>query len=253
MELALEMASTNGLGAVTVVNSNHFGYAAYYGEMALARDMIAIVMTNANSLMAPFGGRDAALGTNPICICAPAGEEPPFMFDGATTVVARGKITVAAKKGIKIPSDWGVDAAGHPTDDPNAVVSLSPLGGYKGYDLAVAVDILSGVLGGGPFGPYIGVLGAAQGPQQVGHFLLALNVEAFRDLSGFKRDMDRMLRELRAIPAATGSAGVLIAGDPERAEHAARLGGGVPVPAEIEADLRRLAVEYNLVMPEPLA
>lgn len=253
MEMAISMAAANGVGVVTVVNSNHFGYAAHYGEMALARDMIAIVTTNATPLMIPTGGREVALGTNPICICAPAGQEPPFVFDGATTVVARGKITVAAKKGLRIPTNWGVDAQGHPTDDPAAVTGLSPLGGYKGYDLAVAVDILSGVLGGGPFGQYIGVLGAAEGPQRVGHFFLALNIEAFRDIAGFKQDMDKMLRELRANPAAAGSHGVLIAGDPERSEHAARRSSGVPVPAEIEADMARLADEYKLTMPVPLA
>ncbi len=241
MRMALDMAAHTGVGAVTVINSNHFGYAAFYGEMALRRNMIGVVMTNANALMIPYGGQKPYLGTNPICICAPAGAEAPFVFDAATTVVARGKITVAEKKGVKIPLDWGVDASGKPTDVPKDVVALSPLGGYKGYDLAVAVDILSGVLGGGPFGQYIGVLGAAAGPQKVGHFFLALTLEAFRDLAGFQKDMDAFLRELRTQPPATGNRGVLVAGDPEREQMAAWSAGGIPVPGEIEVDMRRLA------------
>ncbi len=214
--------------------------------------MIGMVMTNATSLMIPHGGIQPYLGTNPICVCAPAGEEPPFVFDGATTVVARGKITVAAKMGAKIPLDWGVDAQGHPTDKPGDVVALSPLGGYKGYDLAAAVDILSGVLAGGPFGQYIGVLGAVAGPQRVGHFFLALKIEAFRDLAGFRADMDTFLRELRSQPPAPGSKGVLVAGDPERAEMAARLAGGIPVPDEIEADMRRLAEQFGVAVADPI-
>jgi LDH2 family malate/lactate/ureidoglycolate dehydrogenase len=249
MELAIEKARACGVGAVTVLNSNHFGYAAFYGEMALAAGMIGVVLTNANALMIPYGSREAALGTNPICISAPAGEEPPFVFDAATTVVARGKIQVAAKTGAPIPADWGVDIEGRPTTDPRRVEFLSPLGGYKGYDLAVAVDILCGILAGGPFGKHIGVLGAAEGPQEVGHFFLAMDIAAFRDPAGFRRDMDAMLRELRALAPAAGSPGVLIAGDPERAHMEKRLATGIPVPAEIDADLRRLAKQYGLGMP----
>lgn len=252
MDMAIEKAQTHGVGVVTVVNSNHFGYAGYYGEMALAKDMIAIVMTNSTPLMIPTGGREIALGTNPICICAPAGTEAPFLYDGATTVVARGKVTVAAKKGAKIPLTWGVDAAGKPTDDPTAVAGLSPFGGYKGYDLAVAVDILSGILGGGPFGRHVGVLAMATTPQEVGHFFMALNIEAFRDLAGFKAEMDNMLRELRAIAPAPDGPGVLIAGDPERRERASREAQGIPLPVEIEADLARMAAAVGVQMPQPL-
>lgn len=250
MQLALDKARTAGIGAVTVLNSNHFGYAAHYGQMALEAGMIGVVLTNANALMIPYGARQAALGTNPICVCVPAGEEPPFVFDAATTVVSRGKVSVAAKMGAAIPPDWGVDAGGRPTTDPRQVEFLSPLGGYKGYDLAVAVDILCGILPGGPWGRHIGVLESAPGAQEVGHFFWALDIAAFRDPAEFRRDMDRMLRELRSMPPAEGAAGVLIAGDPERAHLAQRLRDGIPVPLEVEADLARLAGRYGLAMPE---
>jgi L-2-hydroxycarboxylate dehydrogenase (NAD+) len=251
MELAIAKARDTGIGAVTVINSNHFGYAAFYGEMALEQGLIGVVMTNANALMIPHGAREAALGTNPICVCVPALEEPPFVFDAATTVVARGKITVAAKQGTRIPLEWGVDASGQPTDDPRAVKYLSPFGAYKGYDLAVVVDILCGVLGGGPFGRHIGVLDTPVAPQQVGHFFLALDIAAFRDEQEFRRDMDRMLRELRASAPAAGSAGVLIAGDPERAQKARRTAEGIPVGPEIESDLLALAEKYAVEAPQP--
>ena len=252
MELAITKARDSGVGVVSVVNSNHFGYAAYYGEMALAEDMIGMVFTNANALVIPFGGTMPFMGTNPICICIPAGTEPPFVFDAATTVVARGKISVAVKRKTKIPLDWGVDKNGVPTDDPEKVAYLSPLGGYKGSDLAIAIDILSGILGGGPFGPMIGVLERPERPQQIGHLLMALRIDAFRDPAEFKRDLDEMCRQLRAQPPAPGADGVQIAGDPERRQMAERSADGIPVPVEIEADLMRLAERYDLIPLKPL-
>jgi len=252
MRLAIAKARQTGVGVVTVTRSNHFGYAAYYGAMALEEGMIGMVMTNANALMIPHGGREPALGTNPICIAVPALEEPPYVFDAATTIVARGKITVAAKEGRTIPPEWGVDEHGLPTDNPRAVKYLSPMAAYKGYDLAVAVDILCGVLGGGPWGRHIGVLESPAGPQEVGHFFMAVDIGAFRDADAFRRDMDLMLRELRATPPIAGGSGVMIAGDPERAHEARRRIEGIPVPPEIEEDLRRLSEQYGLAMPDPM-
>jgi len=252
MELAISKAGASGLGAVAAHHSNHFGYAAYFGEMALAHNMIGIALTNANPLVPAFEGRTPVQGTNPICICVPAGEEPPFVFDAATTVVARGKIDLAMKKGIAIPEDWGLDANGLPTTDPAAVVMLRSLGGYKGFDLAVAVDILCGVLAGGPFAADVGRLKEGNTPQNIGHFLLAIKIEAFRDPAEFRSDMDSLIRQLRQ-PRADGSGHTLVAGDPERAAMADRMEYGIELPEEIEQDLRRIAGELGLVFPEPLA
>lgn len=252
MELAVAKAREAGSCAVAVVNSNHFGYAAYYGEMAAGQGMIGVALTNASPVVAPYGGLLAALGTNPICICIPAGEEPPFVYDGATTVVARGKVDLAIKRGAEIPAGWGLDAGGGNTTDPNKVVTLCPLGGYKGYDLAVAVDVLSGVLGGGAFGPHVGSLRNPGEPQAVGHFFMAVDIAAFRDPAAFRADMDRLIRELRGNPAAPGTAGVLIAGDPERAAMAQRDKDGIPLPGEVESDLREIAVELGIPFPDIL-
>ncbi|MDP2873244.1 MAG: Ldh family oxidoreductase [Bacillota bacterium] len=251
MDLAMAKAGAVGMGAVGVVNSNHFGYAAYYGEMALAQGLIGIALTNANPVVPAFGGRVAVEGTNPICICVPAGKEPPFVFDAATTVVARGKVDLAIKKGISIPDNWGLTADGLPTTDPSAVVLMQSLGGYKGFDLAVAVDILCGVLNGGPFAADVGRLREGDTPQYVGHFLLAIKIEAFREPAQFRADMDSLLCQLRQ-PRADGQGHTLVAGDPERAAFAERQQHGVPLPDEIERDLRQLAAEAGLCFPDPV-
>lgn len=251
MDLAIKKAGAAGLGAVAVRHSNHFGYAAYFGEMALDHGMIGIALTNASPLVPAFGGRAPIQGTNPICICVPAGEEPPFVFDAATTVVARGKIDLAAKKGIPIPEDWGLDADGLPTTDPGAVVMLRSLGGYKGFDLAVAVDILCGVLAGGSFASDVGRLKEGNAAQSIGHFLMALKIESFRDLAAFKADMDSLSRQLRQ-PRADEMGKTLVAGDPERAALADRQERGIPLPEEIERDLMRVADDMGLSFPDPV-
>jgi LDH2 family malate/lactate/ureidoglycolate dehydrogenase len=252
MELAIGKAHAVGLGAVAVHHSNHFGYAAYFGEMALEHSMIGVALTNANPLVPAFEGRIPVQGTNPICVCAPAGEEPPFVFDAATTVVARGKIDLAVKKGISIPADWGLDAGGLPTTDPAAVVMLKSLGGYKGFDLAVVVDILCGVLAGGPFASDVGRLKEGNAPQLIGHFLLAIKIEAFRDPVAFRADMDSLIRQIRQ-PRADGSGHTLAAGDPERAAMADRMESGIELPQEIELDLKRIAAGAGLVFPNPIS
>lgn len=253
MELAVSKAREAGCCAVAVRNSNHFGYAAWYGQMAIAEGMIGIATTNASPIVTPYGGREPLLGTNPICICAPAADEPPFVYDGATTVVARGKVDLAASEGRRIPPGWGVDAWGRETTDPREVANLLPLGGYKGYDLAVAVDILAGVLAGGAYGPAVGSLRDPDRPHVVSHFFCALNVAAFRDPQDFRTDMDRMIRRLRESPPAESETGVLIAGDPERAAQAERDATGIPLPDQVEADLRRLAAALGVPFPDALS
>ena len=155
MQLAIAKAESAGVGFVTVRNSNHYGTAAYYAMMALAHDMIGVSITNSPPLMAPWGGRKGFLGTNPLSIAVPAGEERPFVFDMATSVVARGAVILAAKRGDAIPPTWAMNKDGEPTTDAKAALegAVLPLGGHKGFGLAMAIDILAGVLAGGPFGP----------------------------------------------------------------------------------------------------
>ena len=164
MKVAIEKARQVGTGWVSVCNSNHFGIAAYHAMMALEEDMIGIVMTNASALVAPTYSKERMLGTNPICVAIPGGEEPAFVADMATTTAANGKLEILQRKGLDTPDGWVQDKDGKPCNDAFAIKNggaLLPLGGdrehgsHKGYALGAMVDILSGVLSGANFGPWV--------------------------------------------------------------------------------------------------
>lgn len=245
MQLALAKARAAGVGIVTARNSTHYGTAAYYAMMALPHDMIGLSLTNSPSLMAPWGGRKAFFGTNPVAIAVPAGAEKPFVLDMATSVVARGAIILAAKKGETIPPTWGLNKDGEPTTDARAANegALLPLGGHKGFGLAMAIDILTTVLAGGPFGPHIGELYKnPTRPQGVGHFFAALRIDRFQPLAEFKAGMDAMIHEVKAEPLAKGFDKILVAGEPEYATQAERARTGVPLSDAVVNDLTKLGV-----------
>lgn len=241
MTRCIEKARQSDLAMVTVRNSNHYGIAGYYAMMALPEDMIGISFTNSQPLVAPTYGRTSILGTNPIAVAAPAGQERPYVLDMATSIVPIGRITVYQKAGKKIPEGWGVNSQGEVTDDPSAVLkggALMPLGGidlmrgYKGYGLSMLVDIFSGVLSGAAYGTKVA------GPNvnriaDVGHFFGAIKIEAFRSIADFTRDMDGLIRMLKDAPKATGQERIYIHGEKEfeRAELNAR--EGVPLLPEV--------------------
>lgn len=249
MELALAKAEAAGVGSVTVRNSNHYGTAAYYAMMALERDMIGFSITNSPPLMAPWGGRKGFLGTNPLAIAIPAGEEKPFVFDMATSVVARGAVILAAKKGEAIPATWAMNREGEPTTDAKAALegAVLPLGGHKGYGLAMAIDILAGILAGGPFGPHIGELyNNPDRTQKVGHFFGAFRIDRFRSVREFKAEMDAMIREVKEQPLAKGFEKIMVAGEPEHQTERERREKGVPLSDAVVGDLTRLGASVGL-------
>ena len=249
MQLAIAKADSAGAGFVTVRNSNHFGTAAYYAMMALEHDMIGITMTDSPPLMAPWGGRKGFLGTNPLSIAAPAGKERPFVFDMATSVVARGAVILAAKKGEQIPPTWAVDKDGLPTTDAKAALegAVLPLGGHKGFGLAMAIDILSGILASGPFGPHIGELyNNNTKPQRVGHFFGAIRIDNFRPVQEFKTEMDSMIQEVKAQPLAKGVEKIMVAGEPEYLTEIDRRHNGVPLSDAVVSDLTELGASVGV-------
>ncbi len=249
MQAAIEKAASAGAGFATVNNSNHYGTAAYYAMMALPHDMIGISMTNSPSLMAPWGGRKAFFGTNPLAIAVPAGEERPWIFDMATSVVPRGAVLLKAKKGEPIPATWGIDKEGESTTDPKEVLAgaLLPLGGHKGFGLAMAIDILTATLAGGPFGPHIGELyNNPTGRQLVGHFFGAIRIDRFRPVSAFKADMDAMIREVKAQPLARGFERIMVAGDPEYLTEQDRRANGVPLSDAVVSELSKLGSSLGI-------
>lgn len=262
MNLCIEKARQAGISAITVNNSNHYGIAGYYAMMALEHDMIGISMTNSQPFVSPTYGKSPVMGTNPISIAVPAGKKYPYVLDMATSAVAFGKIQIYNKKNEKLPDGWGIDSEGQPTNDPanikaGGIGALLPLGGlditsgYKGYDLAVMVDILSAVLSGGNH--LTNVKGPGNpGPTGVSHFFMAIDIGAFRPLEDFKAQMDDMIGMLHAAPRAAGQDRIFIAGEKEYELEEKNKQQGVPLLEQIVDDLQNEARQVDIVFPEPL-
>ena len=240
MEGVIDKAKANGSAFGCVRDSNHFGIAGYYAMMALKEDMLGIAMTNTAALGVPTFGRQVMFGTNPLAFAAPAGDERAFVLDMSTTVVTRGKIEVYERLGKALPSGWAVDKTGRPAEEASSLLDdmfhrvgggILPLGGlgedhggYKGYGLAVMVDILCAVLCGAAFGA--GLSDTATSSGRVSHFFGAIRIDGFRDPREFRRDMDHLLRDLGDCPVAEGAERVYFAGQKEFEKEAesARLG-----------------------------
>ncbi len=261
MQIAIEKAKQVGTGWVSVQNSNHFGIAAHHAMMALQYDMMGIAMTNASPLVAPTFSIDKMLGTNPICVAAPAGNEPPFVADLATTTAANGKLEILQRKNLQTPTGWVQDKDGNPSNDPHALKTggaLLPLGGdrehgsHKGYALGAIVDIFSALLSGANYAPWVPPFPAyvpmpvQQPGKGIGHFLGAMRIDAFRPAADFKKDMDHWIQGFRNAKTIPGEEKVLIPGDPEREFEVQRRKDGIPLLQQVTDDLQLLAEKFNL-------
>ncbi len=252
MEIAIRKAKESGIGMVGVRNSRHYGMSAYYAMLALPHDMIGIAMTNASRQVVPTFGREARFGTNPMCYAVPAEQELPFVLDMATTTAAAGKLELAARQGKSIPAGWALNEQAEATLDPRMAQKarrLLPLGGsreggsHKGYGLAILVEILCGVLTG-----TMTALNANQEPR--GHFFGAIRVDTFRPVTEFKKDMDRLIRELKSTPPTAGQERVYVAGQIEFETAEERAERGIPLLSSVLKALRevgdQLGVRYDL-------
>jgi L-2-hydroxycarboxylate dehydrogenase (NAD+) len=261
MDLAIVKARLAGTGWVCVQNSNHFGIAGYHALKAVEQDMIGMAMTNASALVAPTFSVERLLGTNPFCVAVPGGQEPPFVADFATTTAANGKLEILQRKNQPAPTGWIQDRAGKPSHDPHELKAggaLLPLGGdrehgsHKGYALGAVVDILSGVLSGANYGPWVPPFPAyVPMPQNmpgkgIGHFFGAMRIDAFRPAAEFKTDMDRWIRRFRSAKTADGHKQVLIPGDPEREMEIQRKKEGIPLVASVAAELMALGQKLDV-------
>jgi L-2-hydroxycarboxylate dehydrogenase (NAD+) len=254
MRLAIEKARVADVGVVTVSHSNHYGIAGYYPMMALEHGMIGISLTNSSPLVAPTGGRGPMFGTNPIAFAAPTGDDRPFVLDMATSTVPKGRIEVAARKGLPLGVGWSIDAAGRPTVDAAAAIegALLPLGGslesggHKGYGLAVLVDILTGVLSGSLYGPLIGRLWEADRPSVLGQFFLALRPDAFGPLEEFQERLRDLRRLLHEGPLAEGASEIILAGEKEARATDVNRRLGIPVHPSVIARLEELGAPAGL-------
>jgi L-2-hydroxycarboxylate dehydrogenase (NAD+) len=261
MSLAIEKAAATGTGWVATRNSSHFGIAGYYAMMALQNDMVGICVTNANPLVVPTWSVSRYLGTNPLAVAVPALREPPFVADFATTPIARGKLSVAEKKGEKVPFGYVQDADGNPSDDPGILKKgggMVTLGGdrehgsHKGYCMTAVIDIFSALFSGASFGPFVPPSVAylpvpeKKVGEGTGHFFGAMRIDAFRPADEFKAAMDEWITTFRNAKPAGGQTRVLVPGDPEReAEEHNRIKGISLVPA-VADDLNLIASELGM-------
>ena len=200
-QLAIEKAKMMGIGVVGVRNSNNFGTAGYFGDMAAREGLAAIVFANAAPAIAPTGGNRTIFGTNPICYAFPGDEDhDPILLDMATTIAARGKIRLAAKNGEKIPFDWAIGPDGEPTDDPNVALrgSLLPIGGYKGYGLSMFVDIFAGLLTGSNYAGGVKNLSKMDDDSGNGHLFIVLDVDKFMTPKEKKERIDNFYKAVKS-------------------------------------------------------
>jgi LDH2 family malate/lactate/ureidoglycolate dehydrogenase len=229
---AVRIASATGMAMVVARDSNHFGAAAFWAQKMSAAGQIGIIMCNASPMVPPWQGKEPRVGTNPICVSVPGGEEKPWLLDMATTTVAAGKIFKAMINGQpNIPSGWAMDAEGVPTTSTDVALKglLMPLGGYKGSGLALMAEILCAVLGGGAMSTEVGGIRIRGKPVRVSQMFLAIDIARFIPVDQFRARMDRLIRTIKSTAPAKDYSEVLVAGEPELRMEAERRHSGVPV------------------------
>jgi LDH2 family malate/lactate/ureidoglycolate dehydrogenase len=248
MQEAVTRAKLHGIGAVGVRNSNHFGTAMYYTRMAAAQGCIGFLSTNASPAMAPWGGAEKTVGTNPWSWAAPAGRHPPMVADIANTGVARGKIYLARQRGESIPLGWAINAQGAPTTDPAEAIDgiILPMAGHKGYVIAAMMDVLSGVLTGSGVGTEVHGPNQAEHASRSGHLALALDVSVFQPLAEFNERMEKLIAQIKSVPRAKGVEEIFYPGEVEVRNEQRNCAAGIELPADTLADLRRIARDSGL-------
>lgn len=261
MQIAIDKAKQVGTGWVAVKNSNHFGIAGFHAMMALENDMVGIAMTNASPLVAPTFSTERMLGTNPIAVAIPAGNQPAIVVDMATTTAANGKLEILQRKNQEAPIGWIQDVTGKSSTNPEELKNggaLLPLGGdrdggsHKGYCLGAVVDIFSAIFSGANYGPwvppFVSFLPMPTDPvgEGIGHFFGAMRIDAFRSTEEFKSHIDQWIQRFRAATPMQGHDRVLIPGDPEREMEAQRLAEGFNLLPPVLQDLKSLAAKFEL-------
>jgi LDH2 family malate/lactate/ureidoglycolate dehydrogenase len=251
--VAIEKAERAGIGWVGVRQSNHAGPAALYAMMPIERDMIGIYIAvgNANH-MPPWGGVELLLSTNPIAIAIPALEEQPIVLDMATSVAAYGKVKTKAQRGELMPEGWMIDVLGRPLTDPKRAEEgfLLPIGGYKGYGLALVFGLLAGTLNRAAFGRnVIDFNKDDKTPTNTGQVIIALNVARFSPVEAFKRGVDEVIRDFRNSKRMPGVERIRLPGEQSHATWLERCALGIPLNDALLNDLQRVAAELGIEGP----
>ncbi|KPK22992.1 MAG: hypothetical protein AMJ70_04550 [Dehalococcoidia bacterium SG8_51_3] len=247
-DLAIDKAKSTGVGVVGARNLGHVGMLAYYLKKAVGNGFIGFACVNAPAVMIPWGGRENMFGTNPMGIGFPMDGGNSIILDMATSGIARFKITVAARRGKEIPTGVALDKEGKPTTDAKEALDgfLLPFGGYKGYGLVMAVEVLSSVLLGALQSKYIEKHASTQG----GFFITVIDIRRFRDYEEYKKDILHLIGNVKSCPLAEGFAEVLIPGEIEDREAEKRLRDGIPIEDATWQDLIKLAKELDIKPPD---
>jgi LDH2 family malate/lactate/ureidoglycolate dehydrogenase len=251
MDIAVAKAKDCGIGAVFVYNSTHFGSSGFHARRALESDCIGIAMSNAGAEMAPWGGREPRVGTNPWGLAAPTGGDFPVVLDIALTTAGKGMMRWHEREGRKMPRDWALRPDGNETDDPAEAMAgaLLGIGEYKGYGLSLFTDVLTGVISGGGFGlaPY---QDRSIAKLDVAHSFIAIDIEWFMPVAGFKARMDAFIAEIKSSALRPGFDEALVPGEIEYRRETAYRRDGAQLEAKVYESLRQLAgtlgIEFDI-------
>jgi len=244
MEMAIKKAEMYTIGCVVVHNLGHIGRLADYSSMAIERGMIGVAMHgDLSKSVAPFGGIEAKIGTNPISVAIPSGKEEPFVMDFATSVIAEGKIRDKLQRGSKVPEGWIIDKEGRPTTNPADLYAggaILPFGGSQGYKASgLAIVALLG-----------GLLSGATGTMMIGDLFAAVNVKDFILVDKFKKSVDKVLRRMKSSKPMPGLGRVMTPGEPEIEIKKINLKKGIDVPDSVWKDIVKTAKELKIDVDE---
>ncbi|MFT4271155.1 MAG: Ldh family oxidoreductase [Pantoea sp.] len=255
VELGMSRAKFHGISAVAVRNSNHFGTAAYFTRKAAEKGFVTFLATNASPAMAPWGGKEKLIGTNPWSIAAPAGKRGVAVMDIANTAVARGKIYLAAERNEPIPESWAADEHGVPTTNAAEAIHglILPMAGHKGYVISFMMDVLAGVLTGSKFGK--DVCGPYQADKRsgCGHLLITIDIEAMMSTQEFNIRINQLIDQVKSVPTAHGISDIFFPGELEDRNTMKNIENGIVVADNTWQSLVKLSDETDVLMPEPMS
>lgn len=251
VKLGVERARAHGVSAVGIRHSNHFGTAAYFTRMAADAGCVALLATNASPAMAPWGGREKKIGTNPWSIAAPAGSRGVAVMDIANTAVARGKIYLAAERNESIPPTWAADERGRPTTNAQDAIHglILPMAGHKGYVMSFMMDVLAGVLTGSHFGSQVAGPYDPTRRSGCGHMLITIDIDAVMPRVEFEARMNALIDEIKSCPTADGVEDIFFPGELEAVNTAANLISGIELADQTWSSLEKLSRETGAVLP----
>lgn len=241
MSRAIEMAKERGLGLVGVRKSSHCGALSFYAYQAMEADMIGMAITQTDSGVVPFGGTRPFFGTNPLCVGIPSRSGTPVVLDMATSTVSGGHIYKARAENRPIPSTWALDKDGKPVTDPHQAAYWTPAGGAKGFGLGVIVDVLTGLLMGGNFGPHVTLMyGDYEKKRDLCHLVGAIDYHRFPGHPSFLDQVTQMIEELHQAPTAEGFDRVMVPGEPEYLKERDRMRNGIPIEDYLFDELQKI-------------